>query len=534
MASRLAYAGAFAAALLAGPAAAKQWGMVVGIDDYAAFGAFPPPPGELSDLMGAGNDARVISEAMRGVGVDLPDNRLLLDDKATLANFLAGWRELTAKAAPGDTLIVTFSGHGGQEREISEPFDEVTDQRDETIMFHDFDPENPRRGRLNDDQLYQLLKEASQFNVIWVMDSCHSAGLTRNINAEATGISRNGGLWDVPIEPLTEEIVAEEGDDEIGDLPHVTQVLATSSEDRLVFETTFEGRQHGALSWFFAQAMKGEADLDNNGLVTRAELSGYLGDRVFTHMNQNQQPRILPRGDASVALELTASDQPAGPAPPKKSRAERIREEIRRPVLVKTIGPPPALDGLAVRQVQTGAELTFEAKQGGGWTAYNHTGDKITEIFGAPGKLVARAAFLRALSLFPDPAIAPVAIEPAQPVDIQHIGEIVGFTFSHEDPELAYATLFNVASDGTLQHLFPDPITQDSRVGSRGLPVRFRVTEPTGADQLVAVFCNRPPIELHRLLSEANGRTVPLPDTLFLATTGVRCQVGRIGLFTAP
>ncbi|MDB0037424.1 caspase family protein, partial [Ascidiaceihabitans sp.] len=231
--------------------------MVVGVDDYEHFEAFPAPVGELSDLEGAVNDATLIASSMRRAGIDLPDSRILIDSGATVKSFLAGWKEMTLEAKSGDTIIVSFSGHGGQEREVSEPFDEKTDGLDETIMFHEFDPKNPRVGRLSDDQLRELLSKEAAYNIIWVMDSCHSAGLTRNVNIAGMGLTRSGGVWDIPLDPILGELKAEIGDDEADELPNVTQILATASEDRLVTETRFGDRAHGALSWFFAKALDG-------------------------------------------------------------------------------------------------------------------------------------------------------------------------------------------------------------------------------------------------------------------------------------
>lgn len=58
-------------------------------------------------------------------------------------------RDLGARHHPRASAA---AGHRGQECEISAPFDEA-DGKDETLMFHDFDPENPREGCLNDDEL---------------------------------------------------------------------------------------------------------------------------------------------------------------------------------------------------------------------------------------------------------------------------------------------------------------------------------------------------------------------------------------------
>ncbi|MGY3439204.1 MULTISPECIES: caspase family protein [unclassified Marinovum] len=515
--------------LAAAPAAwAAQFGMVVGIDDYRAFQPFPAPPGELSDLQGAVNDANRIAGAMRSVNIDLPESRFLTDSNATVENFLKSWRAMMAGATPGDTLIVTFSGHGGQEHEVSEPFDEVTDQKDETIMFFEFDPENPRRGRLNDDQLREVLNEAAAFNVIWVMDSCHSAGLTRKVKPGAIGLTRNGGVWDAGIVPLEDEIIAEVGDDGSEGLPHVTQILATASEERLVTETRIDGKQHGALSWFFAEAITGAADTNKDGAMTRAEIAEFLEDRVFAHMNQSQQPRILPRGDSRTVLSFNDPPPPPPPTVPKRE------DPPPGTVTVKFEGtPPPGLTQGSFFAVDVSPELLFEDLGGGRWDVYNHTGDRITTIAGEDAwRLVARTKALRHIRGSKKANIPGIGLTAGQDHTLNPVGAIVSYKFAPPSPDMGYITLFNVASNGTLQYLHPLNPSGDDPVGQGGFPVRFRVTEPTGADQLVAIFCTRPPLDLRRMLAQFDGKTVPDDDTLPSVLNRGTCQTGIIGLYT--
>jgi hypothetical protein len=508
--------------LIASPSLAAQFGMVVGVDDYKHFQPFPAPVGELSDLEGAVNDATLIAASMRRAGINLPDNRILIDSGATIENFLAGWHEMTAIAKPGDTVIVSFSGHGGQEKEVSEPFDEKSDGLDETIMFHEFDPKNPRVGRLSDDQLRELLSKEAAFNIIWVMDSCHSAGLTRNVNTSRMGLTRSGGVWDIPLDPILGEVESSSGDDGADELPNVTQILATASEDRLVTETRFGDKAHGALSWFFAKALDGAADLDQNGSVTRGELSSFLEDRVFTHMNQTQQPRILPRGDSKEAFVLAANLSSQSPQKPTQIIGLPVR-------FVGT--PPPGLIAGSYTQVDANALLSFE-DQGGRWLALNHTGDPITAIIGGAGRLVARGIALEHIRASKRDGVPPVVIRAAQDRTAHSIDERVGFTFVPPEPNMSFLTLFNIASNGDLQYLYPLSEQKNASIGPSGFPVQFRVTPPVGADQLVAVYCSRPPLDLQALLGDLNGETVPMGNQLALALGQGKCQTGLIGLFT--
>src|ERR1700756_4125653 len=64
-------------------------------------------------LQGCINDAKGIEVAVRPLAAT---TRLLLDSDVTRAVFLRTWQEMVADSAPGDTLLVTYSGHGSQER----------------------------------------------------------------------------------------------------------------------------------------------------------------------------------------------------------------------------------------------------------------------------------------------------------------------------------------------------------------------------------------------------------------------------------
>ncbi len=504
-------------------AEARDWAIVVGIDDYIHFQPFDPVNpvfGVHTDLQGAANDAKVVAAALRKAGVDLPDQRFLLDQNATLANFERSWAEVVASAAAGDRVFVTYAGHGGQETEVSEPFDEK-DGMDETLMFADFDPNNPRIGRLNDDQIRDMLEKVPQLQIIWVMDSCHSGGLERSVSPVASGLSRSGGVWDIPIDPIPNEAPAGTGETGKGELPNVMQILATATDDRLVQETAFDGEPHGALSWFFAKAIDGEADMNSDGMLTRLEIASYVGDRVFTHMEQNQQPRFLPRGDSSVMLAFNSAAPPPPPPAP-----------VGLPV--KFVGaPPPGFEAgcPGCRPVDLGQALTFQ-QVANGWDVLSGNGDRITTITGDARPQIDRMNFLLGLNEAKRPNLPVIELRPHQSAARQPIGATVGFDFPAPAPNLNFLTLFNVASDGTVQYgLYPPGFREDAPA-DQGLQLRFSVAPPTGEDQLVVIWCNRPPLSLQALLNQVNGQVVPRIEEVIAATADVTCQFGRIGLFT--
>ncbi len=517
---------------------AKDWGLVVGVNDYKHFPPFTIPAPKHFDLQGAVNDAKMIAEAMQKAGVDLPASRFLLDQNATLSNFLTAWEEMKKQASPGDTLIVTFAGHGAREKEVAAPFDEPVDHKDETIMFHEFDPENPRIGRLNDDQLSDMLANASQYKIIWVMDSCHSAGLNRStVLSERPVITRNGGTWDIPITPLVDEIKTEHGD-EGNRQAHVTYVLATSSEDKQVTEVVVNGQSHGALSVYFSKALQGAGDSNQDGIVTRGELSSYLQDRVFSETNQQQQPRLLPRGDGDPVWFHKG----------KLTTAAEVIDAGKVRVIFETPAPPQLGLDLAnanYEQVAHSPDLIFKQtnpqEQLGPWQVFNQSGDEIRRLANIStadfaedvNAQIVRIELLRALRQAKKDDLPPIEISAGHENKTQPVGAFVSFSFKAPGDDLPFLTLFNVASNGIVQNLYPAQQSDDGRVVGNGFSVKFKVTPPTGADQLVAVFCRRPPLDLRAVLAEHDGSALPDPSAVTDILARTACQVNVTGLFTS-
>ena len=214
---------------------ATQRAMVVGINQYRH--ASPVlRPGALVNLRGAVNDARLLAQSLRDLDVDLPDQRILLNEHATRTAFLRAWHHMLAQAQPGDTLILTYAGHGGQEREQHSPWDEH-DRADETLQFHEFDPQAQQTldGRISDDELHGLFQDADEYRIVFVADTCHSGGLARQA---PTGRSRSGVQLIVD-KPRPASPIRTQGDE--GDhLAHVTVISATDNDALLVQETVFQ------------------------------------------------------------------------------------------------------------------------------------------------------------------------------------------------------------------------------------------------------------------------------------------------------
>jgi hypothetical protein len=131
----------------------------IGINNY---------PGTAHDLRGCVNDANGWEELLRETfGFT---TKKLLDSKATYKNVVREMVKIVEKAGPGSHIVITFSGHGTNVRDVS---GDEQDRRDEALCLYD--------KLLIDDQLRDILgKLPKGANLTFVSDSCHSGTVTRS------------------------------------------------------------------------------------------------------------------------------------------------------------------------------------------------------------------------------------------------------------------------------------------------------------------------------------------------------------------
>ncbi len=94
---------------------------------------------------------------------------VLLTSAATRKKTIAAIRAAAAKLKSGDLFFLTYSGHGGQVKDINA---DEPDGQDETWCLFD--------GQLIDDELYfELSRFPKGVRVLVLSDSCHSGTMTR-------------------------------------------------------------------------------------------------------------------------------------------------------------------------------------------------------------------------------------------------------------------------------------------------------------------------------------------------------------------
>lgn len=223
--------------------------LCIGINDY---------PGTDSDLSGCINDAEdwAAELADRGFSVET-----LLDAEAGHAAMHGAIAGLVEQARPGDTLVITYSGHGTW---VPDSSGDEPDGRDEGLCPWDIGSTGP----LLDDEIRQLFgRRAVGARIVLISDSCHSGSVTRgdysDLDAGApralvSGLRRSGG-----------------------DL-----LLAGCLDTQYSWDTRFHGRANGAFTYYALKTLR--AHKPANYVAWFKAIRGYLPSSRLP-----QDPQIL-------------------------------------------------------------------------------------------------------------------------------------------------------------------------------------------------------------------------------------------------
>ena len=128
------------------------------------------------DLQGCVNDAQDWSNVLQSRGFVIS---ALLDQQATKVAMMSAMSNLINPAVAGDSLVITFSGHGTYQPD--KDGDEV-DGLDEALCPYDI---QTKGEALTDDEIHTLFKARKPgVKLVLISDSCHSGTVTRAAAAE--------------------------------------------------------------------------------------------------------------------------------------------------------------------------------------------------------------------------------------------------------------------------------------------------------------------------------------------------------------
>jgi hypothetical protein len=142
-------------------------GLCVGVNNY---------PGTHMDLAGCVNDAKDWAAELGARGFEVTQ---LLDEKATKAALVNAFKSVIGAAGKGDTVVITFSGHGTYVPDLNG--DEI-DGLDEALCPCDIQTGG---GALIDDEIHAMFAARKPgVRLVLISDSCHSGTVTRAAGAD--------------------------------------------------------------------------------------------------------------------------------------------------------------------------------------------------------------------------------------------------------------------------------------------------------------------------------------------------------------
>ena len=511
----------------AGAQAAR--GLVIGIDRYV----------ELPDLGGAVNDARDVARALAGAGVQ--DLVVLENDAATRERVAREWADIVQRSDPGDTLVLTYAGHGGQEPERI-PGNE-RDGRDELMLLGGFRKTGPgTRERIFDDELNQWFVEAGEhgLKVVFVADSCHSGTLTRSIDPRAPQQSMRTAAYTITDDMLDLDIPDTAAAIEEEQLDHVS-FLAAGQEHEQVPEIVIRDDDRppevrGVLSYMFARAVEGMADFDGDGVLRRNELWRFVRENVRMKSEARQTPNLIPNtsgGESVLRLNRSSRPTPAGAdAVPAGQESGAVRLTVLRADTATLAAARDALDNVRFVSTAQSPDLLWDATSRhvvtglGDVAAHDVSLAELPEVI---GKWVAARA-VRALS-----TRASLRLR-VYPHDGAHRE---GARIKVEVDRLPHPrlTLLGLSGNGVVHYLYPLPGDPEVVPIGRPFSLDLKVTPPFGADHVVAVSARSSLTALNAELDALDGRPAARRAAELLAETAAGADgwwSGIQGLFTVP
>lgn len=258
------------------PPAPRIFGLTIGIDEYRSE--------KIHSLKGAVNDARLIRDALLEIGAE--EVTLIVNQDARRQFISFAWQQLIARAAPGDTLVLSFAGISHSPFVTLE--DDPTPVRRSMLYLTDAhwgaelgqgNGENAvmampdlvaQVGEVitaDDFTQWMELATARNLNVVVLVDGCYAGGML------------------------------------LRDFSNVTFIAATDS-DGVAHETIVDGKSQGKASAAFAEGLLGAADMNKDGVITRSELFAWMDARVAVlGSNPRRAPRQRPEFSPSAASD---------------------------------------------------------------------------------------------------------------------------------------------------------------------------------------------------------------------------------------
>lgn len=482
--------------LAAQPAHAEIRALIVAISKYSE-----PIP----SLDGPPNDAAALKTLLQEQGAK--DITMLADNAATRSTIRGALETIGKRSKPGDWVIFFYAGHGAQAKS-NDPTE--TDGMDEFLALGGFTTAKPDPDQfvLDDDLRGWLVSFfPTSVNVLQIADACHSGTLNRS--AVAPSVFKKRSALDNPMAialPPSPPDPTRQPPSTI-DPPNLVYVGA-AQDNQFALEGPLprgDSPSRGLLTYALEGALKDRrpnghlaADLDDNGELSLSELASSLETRTreLSSTQQWSSAAVPARNERSVVF------QPLKPPSPDDRPIEVKPADDQAADLLGEKGPWASIPRGA-------PDLTWNAKEG--WVT-DSRGDRVAENLKTPEQLTGVIMKRRAigeLAASANERQLKVDIGPRPKGQLYRKGENVDLVVTHTGASGAFLTAFNLASDGTVQMLYPldgDGVGEMGSGQTRVVLGRTKAVAPFGVDNVVAIATPTEPKVLRAALKRIDGK----------------------------
>ena len=234
----------------------KIWSVIIGVGRYT----------HMPVLKYTDDDAYQIYAFLKSPeGGALPDNQIkvLIDEDASRTNIIRAMRQVFLQADENDVVMLYFSGHG----------------LPGSFLPVDFDGFN---NKLHHDDITDILNESRAKHKLCLADACHSGTMTA---------ARS--IMDNSLKQFYDAFEKSSGG---------TALLLSSKGDEFSLED--HGLRQGIFSHYLIRGLKGEADRNNNRIVSVTELFDFVYTNVRSYTANAQSPRLTGKFDKDMPIAV--------------------------------------------------------------------------------------------------------------------------------------------------------------------------------------------------------------------------------------
>ena len=253
---------------IAAPRIDKRWAVVVGVGEYQSA--------DIPDLEFAPSDARAVKEFLESDAAGPFDEVLYLEnERATGAAMREALFVFLQQADWDDLVVIYYAGHGAPD----------PGRPDNLYLL-------PTDADLNSlassgfpmwDVKTALRRQIAAERVLVIADACHSAGTADGDVVGGTDGNNIAGGFQGLFTPSRR-----------------LMMTAADTNEFSLEDERWGG--HGVFTHFLLEGLRGEADLNGNGIVTFTELFEHVSENVRAETRGRQNPQRSGFGDIPLAV----------------------------------------------------------------------------------------------------------------------------------------------------------------------------------------------------------------------------------------